>query len=229
MKTLARLGLFFCVWMATASSHAVVMTYNAFDSGSYSANGGHSPASTAYTAGSSGFFQTGFRNFFVFDFGAGIANTVVNSATLRIAAGAGAPNGAYDLWSIEGGLNALMAGNGAYSDLGDGVALGATQFGNNLIAPTSHDIVLNPAAILQIDQAFNFGGLWGLGGVSAASYLGFLNTNVGGVSLLVDVEDRVAAVPSPATGALLVLGLMMLFLARRHPQVLAGRKSMAHG
>ncbi|MEM7080704.1 MAG: hypothetical protein AAF513_18955 [Pseudomonadota bacterium] len=212
---LARLVAGTILIAAATSSLAVPMTFNAVDSGTYT-TGGHTPNQTGYTAGYASFFQQSFRNFFVFDFGSGIPNTVVNSATLELAPGAGAPSGTFTLWSLEGSVSDLTAGNGQYSDLGDGTAYASVNLGNNLIAPPSISINLNNAAVSALDQVFNFGGLWALGGVSTASNLGFLGTNAGGVSLRLDVEDRAAVVPSPANLSLILLGLAGLVL--RHGQ-----------
>jgi len=197
--------------MLALSGTASAQVLNDVSRGSYTqtgvfGTGGSGTASGNYLTGSHGVSQL--NSFFVFDL-TGI-NTPVTSATLSFNYPNGWNSGApitVSFYDYTGSISALTGGTGglaAFNDLGSGTFYGSTTIS---LGTTSFSLLLNAAALSAISGAA--GGSFAIGGtISGAegeTFLGGNTLDAPPVTLALRAP-AVAAVPEPATWAMMLVG-----------------------
>jgi hypothetical protein len=225
-KTLSLAGIVLGMLGASAAGAATIVI-DATDSGWYDDSGSHDINNDNYLVGWRG---AEYRNYFVFDL-TSIATETVVSATLRLFEPAvnppefyadgydsGDPSETYELVQVITPAAALIPSGilatPIYDDLGDG-----TVFGTRAITAadngTNVDIALNAAAVSAIDSAI---GLFALGGHITTLVSGFASEFAFGSTSAASLRQLVietTAVPEPASGALVSLGLLAIAARRR--------------
>ena len=211
--------------LADGASSAATIVIDATRSGWYTNSTSSGLSNENYIVGESG---SEYRNFFVFDLtGIPVTDTVV-SATLRLwtpvmdvpnnqyydGYESPDPSETYQLVEVTTPAVTLLLGGGlsapVYADLGDGPEYGtramcAADIGTNV------DIALNAAAVSAIDSAV---GLFAIGGhlTTLRSDPFTVETAFAGTSdtSLRQLVIETNAVPEPASGALVALGLIAI-------------------
>ncbi len=213
---------------------AVAQTVSTSDRGWYNEFGLHQSENDNYIVGSTDSLNgTVFRNFFVFDIpslGPGENYTLALLRLFNDTSLVAVPE-TFRLWSVEGSIDALVAGTGgpsAVEDLGDG-----TEFGTALIDTASGntvDVQLNSAGLAAVNarkgQRIAFGGtLTNTGGGTESFAFGYTgnspaNPADGSTTLTLRPTDGGAngggAVPEPGEWAVFgVLGTTLAALVVR--------------
>jgi len=210
------------------AARAATIVIDATDSGWYDDGGSHDVNNDNYLVGWRG---AEYHNYFVFDL-TSIASETVVSATLRLfepavdlptiyADGYDSPDPSetYEVVQVITPAAALIPSGflatPIYDDLGDG-----TVFGTRAISAadngTNVDVVLNAAAVSAIDSAV---GLFALGGHITTLTRGFDSEFAFGSTSAASLRQLVietTAVPEPASGALVSLGLLAIAARRRN-------------
>lgn len=217
-------ALAFSLVIATAV-HAAPITLGASDSGAYTNFGGHDSTETNYIAGDlAGVVQ--FRNFFVFNLGAGLGD--VASAKLRLNTSTSTADSSriYTLYDVLTSVSTLVTAHpdalpldpSIYADLGSGVSYGSRTgpFPSNSVI----DVDLSAAAITALGAAsgmFAFGGALDepldVGQNLFGDFVTFFNPQL--IYELAEIEEEPSVVPEPATLAMWGVGAFGLAFARR--------------
>lgn len=224
----AVIGLTLAGFTTTAS--AATITLDATSRGWYNQNGQalstfHGAPTANYAAGQSDNSGTlmQLRNFFIFDLPS-LTETIV-SATLRLTPRGYVspdPSETYELYDVTTPLASLTDRSGglaAYTDLGSGTSYGSRVFTLADAGTVPVTIALNAAALANLQAAAGAriglgGALTTLGSGIADQYLFPVTDGRDSISQLVletaPVTDPPAAVPEPASLALLGAGLVVL-------------------
>jgi hypothetical protein len=196
-------------------------TIQNFDSGWYT-NSGFTAGVTNINVGSSNLSGAVYHNWLAFNV-TGLAGENITSATLTFYGGNGSNTSATSetlgLFDYTGSINALIGNSqnnvGIYNDLGNGNSYGTAVVANGPIQQFSVTLSqaaiasLNAAAHNQTDTRFVIGGsLLSISGPFANEQLFAIfgpQTALAPAAFLT-LETSVAAVPEPATWAMMILG-----------------------
>lgn len=198
---------------ASGSAGAATTTIQAQDSGWYRDNGVHPPANTNTFTGRNPVYES--RGWFQFDV-AGSAPATAISITFYAQGNLRTDTGTESIaiFDYTGSVASLVAGTGgvaAFDDLGSGVQMGAhTITGADFSPMPAFTVRLSNAFVTQFNSTRGSADpLIALGAALTSPYLneqsqGFWSMSSSGPSAYLTAET--AAVPEPATWAMMILG-----------------------
>lgn len=228
LRLRAALGCAAFLSMFGSSAANAAVTINSFDSGWYQ-NSGFTAGVDNINVGSSNLSGAVYNNWLAFDL-ASLAGQSITSATLTFFGGNGVNTSATSetlgLFDYTGSINALIANSqnnvGIFTDLGNGNSYGSAvvaagpiqQFSITLSQAALTD--LNAAVQNQSDKRFVIGGsLLSISGPFANEQLFAIFGAQSALSPAASLSFETAAVPEPATWAMMILGFGMVGFASR--------------